>query len=168
MKNKKGITIIELVVVIIILVLLAIIAIWNTNGTIRRAEAATIMNEFKAIYSAATVIKENYNNFIDYSPEPGLNYCEITPDPSGDWYTVYGVEALKDEDTKAKFNDTVITEGLGIDELKRSYDFRWRDNNGNDLKDIEVRFHDGKMVDVAGYRVRTYEELQAVRGEITK
>ena len=162
MKNtsKKGITLIELVVVIIILILLAVIAIWNTNSSMTKAEAMVVINEFKAVYQAVSVMRDNYN--LGYDTTLGKDYCEILPDASGDWYVVYGI------DSPAFYNDEVVTKYLGIDELKRSYDFRWMAENGHELNDIEIRFHGGKHVDVAGYSIGTYEELRSIQSEIAK
>ena len=164
--SKLGITMIEMVVVIIILILLAVVAIWKTGDSMERAEAMVVLNEFKAVYNAASSLRESYN--LGYDLTEGKDYSDKLADPSGDWYVVYGVDVLQQEGKKDLFNEEIITQHLGIDELKRSYDFRWMDNNGNELKDVQVRIHDGKYVIVSGYNVRTYEELQNIRSEITK
>ena len=157
---QKGVTLIEVVIVIIILILLAVIAIWNTDPSMKKAEATVILSEFRAVYQAVSSLRDSYN--LGYDLSVGKEYCDIVSDPSGDWYVVYGV------DTPSFYNDEVVTKFLGIDELKRSYDYRWTDNEGRELKDIEVKLHGNKHVEVAGYSINSYEELKSIRGEITK
>jgi Tfp pilus assembly protein FimT len=157
---KKGVTLIELVIVIIILILLAVIAIWNTDKSMQEAEAATIISEFKAVYQAVTMIKDNYN--AGYDLVQNHDYCETITDDDGEtWYVIYG---LQDDD---KYDEQLVTKYLGLTELKRSYEYKINEN-GSYSSDVDVRYYNGRSALVSGFRVKTYEDIRNVRGEITK
>ena len=162
MKNisKKGITLIELVVVIIILILLAVIAIWNTNRPLAQAEGANIATEFKAIYQSVSTLKDNFN--AGYDLTQGVDYCALSsPDENGDvWYIVYGKQDID------KYDEKVVSDGLGLQDLQKSYEFRLNEDSFS--SDVSVRYIDDRYVLYNGIKVRTYEDLQNVRGEITK
>ncbi len=158
--SKKGITLVELVVVIIILILLAVIAIWNTNRPLAQAEGATVLTEFKAVYQAVNTLKDNFN--AGYDLVQGKDYCtKIGPDDNGDfWYVIYGLQSGDYYDEK------VVNDGLGLQELKRNYEFRLNEDEIG--SDVSVRLADDAYILYNGIRIKTYEDLQTVRGEITK
>lgn len=169
MFNKKGLTLIELVVVIIILILLAVIAIWNTQNTISRAEAATIISEFKSVYEAASTMKDMYDAGHDLVE--GEDYCEkVDYGESGEsdiWYVVYGIQDYSGDVDANKYDEKVVKDFLGIDELKRSYEFKISEDYES-FSTVAVRYYDGRYVEVAGYKIRTYEDIQNAKNEIVK
>ena len=157
--SKRGITLIELVVVIIILLLLAIIAIFGTRKVSEKAEAASVISEFKSVYTSVTAMKDMYNSGYDLIE--GQDYCEKISDASGDsWYVIYG---LQDGD---KYNEELVNKHLGMDELKRSYEFRIYEKKFN--SDVEVRYYDGRYTVVSGYNIRSYDDIKNVSPEITR
>ena len=155
---NKGMTLVELVVVIIILILLAVIAIWNTDKPLQEAEAAVIMTEFKAVYESVSTVKDNYN--MGYDLVQGKDYCTVWNGLGYDWYVIYGIQ------DSSSLNDNVLT-NLGLQDLKRSYMFRINEDDPNS-SDIEVRYFGNRYVSIAGYKIYSYEDLQSVKGEITK
>ena len=165
MKNQKGVTLIELVIVIIILILLAVIAVWNTQNTISRAEAATIISEFKSVYEAASTMKDLYNSGHDLFE--GKDYCEKVTRSDGEWYVVYGIQDYTTDESTNKYNEKVVKEFLGIDELKRSYEFKISEDDTNS-SDVEVRYYGNRYVTVSGYDIKTYEDIQNAKNEIVK
>ncbi len=161
---KKGITLVELVVVIIILVLLAVIAMYNTNKPLQEAEALTVISEFRTVYQAVSNIKDNYNAGHDLVE--GEDYCEEVRRDDGSWYALYGLQDYSEDPRRNKYDEAMLSKYLGIPELKRSYEYRI--NPKYSSSDVEVRYFDGRSVKVNGFKVKTYEDLQNVRGEITK
>ena len=153
--SKKGITIVELVVVIIILILLSIIAIFNTNKTMVMSEAMAYKQEFTALYTALTNLQMQYNlGEIEYTQgEHYYSSREDADDNNNTWYTVYGLNNYSEEGYSEK-----IIENLGLDELKRSYEFRLYDNK-TEKDDIAIRFIGNDYVEINGYKVRTYEDI---------
>jgi Tfp pilus assembly protein PilE len=152
MLNKKGLTIIELVVVIIILILLAVIAVWSTSNIMKKAESASIYAEFKAVYSSAIQLKNYYNAETIDDYQEGRDYCASLLDADGRrWYVVYGLNHTDD----GRYNEAVI-KNLGMDELKRSYQFTLDD-------EVVLRYYNDEYTTVAGYRVRTYEDILALQ-----
>ena len=153
--SKKGITIVEIVVVIIILILLAVIAIFNTNRTMEMAQAMAYKEEFAALYSALTNLQTQYNlGFIEYTS--GENYYSSFvnhEDNDNTWYTIYGLNNVSEVGYSEK-----IIKNLGLDELKRSYEFRLRDDYNN-KDDIQIKLLGDDYLDVKGYRIRTYDDI---------
>ena len=153
--SKKGITIVELVVVIIILILLSIIAIFNTNKTMVMSEAMACKQEFTSLYAALTNLQTQYNlGEIEYtSGEHFYSSREDEDDNNNIWYTVYGLNNYGE----VGYSDKII-ENLGLDELKRSYEYRLYDNK-KEKDDIAIRFIGNDYVEISGYKVRTYEDI---------
>ena len=153
--SRKGITIVELVVVIIILILLSIIAIFNTNKTMVLSEGMAYKQEFTALYQALANLQMQYNlGDIEYTE--GEHYYSSFEDPEDNnntWYTVYGLNNYD----QAGYSDKII-ENLGLDELKRSYEFRLYDNKA-EKDDIAIRFMGNDYVEIGGYKVKTYEDI---------
>lgn len=69
MKNKKGFTLIELIVVIAVLGILVLLATPKFIGYVEDAKVAQIKNDVKAYESAYTVLKleDEVSNYMDYS-----------------------------------------------------------------------------------------------------
>ena len=153
--SKKGITLVELVVVIIILILLSIIAIFNINKTMYMAEAMACKEEFTTLYKALTNLQTQYNvGLIEYtSGEHFYSSYENSGDNNNTWYTIYGLNHY----TEAGYSEKII-ENLGMDELKRSYEFRLHDNV-SDVDDIKIKFIGNDYVEISGYKVRSYDDI---------
>ncbi len=157
MSNKKGITIIEIMIVVIILILLAVIAIFNANKPMEMAKAMSIKEEFGALYTGLTNLQTLYNlGLIEYTS--GEHYSSSFEDDNHDiWYIVYGLDNASNNADDNKYDEKII-KNLGLDELKRSYEFRMRDY-ALDKDDIKIRFLNNEYVEVNGYRVRTYDDI---------
>ncbi len=165
--SKKGVTIIELVVVIIILILLAVIAILNTKPTQEKAEYTAILSEFKAVYTAVNTIKDMYNQ--GYDLVEGVDYCTTANYGSGEvWYVVYGLQDYNSDESLNKYNEEIVMKRYGVDELKRSYEFRILNSNVINQDDVEVRYYDGRVANVAGFDVRTYEDVKSIKNDIAR
>ncbi len=157
--SKKGITIIELVVVIIILILLAIIAIFNANKPWLMAQAMAYNEEFKAVYGSLSNLQTQYNMDI-FDFEQGEHYYESFEEDGNTWYRIYGLNYLNTstDQTFIETNEKII-KNLGLSGLKLSYEYRLRDENKN-IDDIEIRLMGGDYIELKGYKIRTYSEMQ--------
>jgi prepilin-type N-terminal cleavage/methylation domain-containing protein len=155
MKNKKGLTIIELVIVIIILVLLAVIAVWSTSNIIKKAEASSVYGEFKAVYAGAVQLQNFYNAGTIEEYEIGEDYCKKIEDEDGTWFVIYGLNHMVDKMASGdRYSENVIKK-WGLDELKRSYQVLFGDN-------IVVKYLDGEYTLVGGYKVTSYDDILAL------
>ena len=119
-----------------------------------KAEAAAVISEFKSVYTSVNAMKDMYN--AGYDLHSGEDYCE----KSGDWYIIYGLQ------DGAKYNEEIVTKHLGMDELKRSYEFKINEDEFN--SDVQVRYYDGRYTIVSGYNIRTYDDLRSVSSDITR
>ncbi len=153
MHCKKGVTIIELVLVIIILVLLAVIAIWSTANVIKKAEAAQILGEFKAVYTGAVQLQNYYNVGTIQEFRQGEHYCQTVTDSEGTWYVIYGLNHRED---KAEYSDRVVRK-WGLDELKRSYQVLL------DNDEIKIKYYNEEYVYVGDYRILNYSDVLALQ-----
>ena len=156
-KLFEGMTIIEIMIVVIILILLAVIAIFNANKPMEMAKAMSIKEEFGALYTGLSNMQTLYNlGLIEYTS--GEHYSGSFEDENHDvWYIVYGLDNASKDPYENKYNQHVI-DTLGLDELKRSYEFRLR-NYSEDKDEIVIRFLNNEYVEVNGYRVRTYDDI---------
>jgi hypothetical protein len=159
--NKRGITIIELVIVVIILILLSILSIWigMNSDVFNKAEAATAFSEMKAVYTGVIHIRDRYNIGTIDSYEKGRDYCEVAKE-SGEYY-IYGLDAsnlssINIKDTSGNvmnlYNEEVV-KNLGISELKRSY---------------KVSFDKGTVelvnpLVIGAYEVKSYEDMISIQ-----
>jgi len=152
MKHNKGVTIIELVVVIIILVILAVIAIWSTANTVRKAEAASVFTEFKAVYNGAIQLQNFYNAETLEEYRIDHEYCNKFQEDGKTWYIIYGLNHKDDKIASGdRYSDEVI-KNWGVDELKRSYEVTL---DG----EIKIRLYNNEYVTVGGYIVRSYDDI---------
>lgn len=158
---KKGITLIELVVVIIILILLAVIAIWNTRPTTQKGETALILSEFKSVYEAVNTMRSLYNAGEELVE--GQDYCEKKQYGDETWYVVYGLQDYSGDPAANKYNENVVKKNISVDELKRSYEFKLNESYESNKDDVEVRYYNGRYVDIDGYRIRTYTDVQNIK-----
>ncbi len=157
--SKKGITIIEIVIVIIILILLAVIAIYNANKPLGMAQVAAYNQEFRSLYSALSYMKDRYNNGLIDLDEGEYFYSSFERD--GDtWYTIYGLNQTGiSTDTGFIETNEHIIENLGLSELKFSYEYSLRNESAN-KDDIKIKLLGDDYIDIKGYKIRTYDEMQ--------
>lgn len=84
--NKKGMTLVEVIVVLVILAILAAVLVPTMIGWIDKANKKTISAEARAVYLAAqTLASEKYAEDEDFSIEPGdyngdYNYDDFVND----------------------------------------------------------------------------------------
>ena len=160
--SKKGITIIEIIVVITILMILAIIAIYNSNKTYDMAKLTAYNQEFVSLYGALTNVKNQYNYGLIELTSGEHYYSSYTK--SGDtWYTVYGMNEISESEDPdfIEVNEKII-KSLGLSDLKLSYDYKIRDSKtGKDVLEIKLSHDD--FIEIKGYRVRTYNDMQNLK-----
>lgn len=80
--NKKGMTLVEVIVVLVILAILAAVLVPTMIGWIDKANDKTISAEARAVYLAAqTLASEEYAKVENFSIEPGYdNYEDFVKD----------------------------------------------------------------------------------------
>lgn len=71
--NKKGFTLVEIIVVLVILAILAAIAVPSVLGQVEEAKKEKYIAEAKAIYTVIQVEETKLANEIDYTDKPS-NY----------------------------------------------------------------------------------------------
>ena len=142
-------------IVNIILILLSIIAVFNTNKTMNMAQAMSYKEEFTVLYKALTNLQTQYNlGLIEYtSGEHFYSSYQNSGDNYNTWYTVYGLNNYNQPGYSEK-----IIENLGMDELKRSYEYRLHDNV-TDTDEIKIKFIGNEYVEISGYKVRSYDDI---------
>ena len=79
--NKKGFTLVELLVTIAIIGILSSVAVVNLNSARKKAQQAAAQKMMFAILSAATVCSDAEETLT--AAETGEQMCEQTPMPSG-------------------------------------------------------------------------------------
>ncbi len=160
--SKKGITIIEIIVVIIILMILAIIAIYNSNKSFDMAKLAGYNQEFTSVYQALTNIKNQYDyGLIDLTS--GEHYYSSYNKSGDTWYTIYGNNKTVDSSDEGfvEANERIVKE-LGLSDLKLSYDYRFKENK-NGKSELELKLSNDDYIEIKGYRVRTYNDMQNLK-----
>ena len=98
--NKKGFTIVELVIVIAVIAILAAVMIPTFSGIINRA------NESAALQDA----KSTYTQYLVEHPEAEIDYVEITVDGVATYYSVNDWET-KTTTKPATVGDTILKAG---------------------------------------------------------
>lgn len=68
--NKKGFTLVEIIVVLVILAILAAIAVPSVLGYVEEAKKEKYIAEAKAIYTVIQVEETKLANEIDYTDKP--------------------------------------------------------------------------------------------------
>ena len=71
--NKKGFTLVEIIVVLVILAILAAIAVPSVLGYVEEAKKEKYIAEAKSIYTVIQVEETKLANEIDYTDKPS-NY----------------------------------------------------------------------------------------------
>jgi hypothetical protein len=118
----------------------------------KKAEAAQVLGEFKAVYTGAVQLQNYYNVGTLEKYEEGKHYCKTIEDERGTWYVIFGLNHRND---KIEYSDQVIR-NWGVDELKRSYQVLLDD-------EIDIKYYDGEFVYVGDYRVSEYKDILALQ-----
>ena len=75
--NKKGFTLVEIIVVLVILAILAAIAVPSVLGYVEEAKKEKYIAEARSIYTVIQVEEARLENEIDYTDKPsGYNRAE--------------------------------------------------------------------------------------------
>ncbi len=148
MKQKKGVTMIEMVIVVLILILLAITAIWPGKKVQTEAELANLYSEFKALHAGTLKIKQEYDmGLIEKEDLSKLFYQDETREfLLDDWHAVESISS-------GHYNEGLMEE-LGIEELKRNYEINIMEG------DVRLLAEEGEKI--GEYKVRTYEDIVAL------
>lgn len=171
MNNKKGVSMIELVIVIIVLLIIATFSVFSGREAIEQAEATEVyveMNSMREAVNSINLKKELNENFKETKGEHyDKKASELNPSEenfeieygitieSGDFenlYIIYGMDELEE------YNKSNVKESYGLDSIKHTY---------------LVNFEKGKVdllrqITVANRKVRTFEQVRALvdEGEI--
>lgn len=99
--NKKGFTLVEIIVVLVILAILAAIAVPSVLGYVEEAKKEKYIAEAKAIYTVIQVEETKLANEIDYTDKPSnynraedYMYAKICDKGEGIVYKKTGIHLL--------------------------------------------------------------------------
>ena len=150
MINKKGISMIELVIVLVLMRMIAAFAIFSTASSHLKAEATMLKTEMNNVKKALILVYQKYETQMidEIEGQEGVLYNEPLKDNSGtiveDWYVIYGMDSNK-------YSEEVI-ENLSLDELKKTYEVNF------ETKDVRLK----DSVTIGEYSIKTYEDLETV------
>lgn len=140
MINKKGVTIVELVIIIILLLLIASFAILSTRTTNIEAEATALYSEMDALHRAIILVNSDYNYGIINEIEEGKYYSS----KDDEWCKVYGI-------SNSNYSQEIIN-NLGLDELKRTYLVNFETG--------EIKLENPEKI--GEYIIETYKEMKTI------
>ena len=142
--NKKGFTLVEIIVVLVILAILAAIAVPSVLGYVEEAKKEKYIAEAKAIYTVIQVEETKLANEIDYTDIPSkYNRAEE-----------YMYAKICD---KSKFNtvgEGIVSQKTGIPKVSfialinddpKAYHLNWTSEDG---KIIDAQITKNKKVDI--------------------
>ena len=109
MKNKKGFTIIELLVTIAVIAILVLLAVLGISNYIEKAQIARIQNDVRAVENVANAYHLEHG---DYDTDGIIPIDDLREKASqGDFYTKKGKEETVDEDkTYEKLSSSITDE----------------------------------------------------------
>ena len=111
-KNKKGFTLVELIVVLVILAILAALLVPALTGYIDKAKEKKVIAETRMVVMAVqTVTSEVYGQL-----GAGSDFCSSTKVNTNDWLSALGkdgkyITEVFDSNPKATFNATATAQG---------------------------------------------------------
>ena len=106
LKNKKGFTLIELIVVIAILGVLALILVPQFMGYVDDADIQTQRSNVKAIHTAAEASLAKLKTIADPTQRKKAKFDDFVKDSLGDSYTGYTI-TLSDTSDPIKSGTTI-------------------------------------------------------------
>ena len=136
MKNKKGVSMIELVIVIIIILIITTFAVFSGRESVEQAtitELYSEMNAMKGIINSFNIkqeIDQNFNSGDYYGKKASEVYSEnelITiynyDMESGDYENLYIIYGMDNEDynenNEYKYN--IVKDSYGLESIKHTY-----------------------------------------------
>lgn len=166
MKNKKGVSMIELVLVIIIILIITTFAIFSGRESVEQATITEVYTEMQAIRNAANSfnvkkeIDENFNSGDYYGQkvsELGLSEIEfetaygisIESEDFEKLYIIYGIDTPDYKNSEYKYE--TVKNSYSFDNIKHTYLVNF--------EDVEVSLL--KSINIGDKRVRTFEEVRA-------
>lgn len=139
--NKKGFTLVEIIVVLVILAILAAIAVPSVLGYVEEAKKEKYIAEAKAIYTVIQVEEARLENEIDYT-DKGDSYHNME-----DMYT-----KLRNKTADNPDGENIIAKKTGI----KSMDFIYSGDSDDSGKDYVYLLHwtsdDGKKIQAELYK----------------
>ena len=139
--NRKGFTLVEIIVFLVILAILAAIAVPSVLGYVEEAKKEKYIAEAKAIYTVIQVEEARLENEIDYT-DKGDSYHNM-----GDMYT-----KLRNKTADNPDGENIIAKKTGI----KSMDFIYSGDSDDSGKDYVYLLHwtsdDGKKIQAELYK----------------
>ena len=142
--NRKGFTLVEIIVVLVILAILAAIAVPSVIGYVNEAKKERYIVEAKSIYTVIQTEEAKLVNDIDYTDKPNeYKYSEE-----------YMLAKLGDYSTFNKYGEGIAAKKTGLpkvtriesnDENPKEYILNWQSDDGKTISAIITR---NKKVDI--------------------
>lgn len=171
MRNKKGVTMIELVLVIIIILIIATFSVLSGRETFNQATATEVYTEISAIREAVNGVnikrdldekfeltsgdyydvKASELNQVEAEFEAEYGF-EVENGEFENLYIIYGMDELE------KYNESKVKNTYGFDSIKHTYIINFNKVEVDLLENLTI----------SDKTVRTYEEIRALvdNGEI--
>lgn len=142
--NKKGFTLVEIIVVLVILAILAAIAVPSVLGYVEEAKKEKYIAEAKSIYTVIQVEKARLENEIDYTDIPS-DYRDAEE---------YMCLKICDKSGLNKIGEGIVSQKTGIPKVSniyptydepKAYHLNWQSDDGKTISAIITR---NKKVDI--------------------
>ena len=144
MKDKKGFTLVEIIVVLVILAILAAIAVPSVLGYVEEAKKEKYIAEAKAIYTVIQVEEARLENEIDYT-DKGDSYQYME-----DMY-----KKLRNNTADNPDGENIISNKVGIKSMDWIYSNESKDGyvyllhwTSDDGKKIQAELYKNKQVKI--------------------
>lgn len=142
--NKKGFTLVEIIVVLVILAILAAIAVPSVLGYVEEAKKEKYIAEAKSIYTVIQVEEARLENEIDYTDKPS-KYNKVED---------YMYAKICDKSEVNTVGEGIVSQKTGIPKVKfifsisddpKMYYLNWTSEDG---KIIDAQITKNKKVDI--------------------
>ena len=130
--NKKGFTLVEIIVVLVILAILAAIAVPSVLGYVEEAKKEKYIAEAKAIYTVIQVEETKLANEIDYTDKPS-NYNRAED---------YMYAKICDKSDFNKVGEGIVSQKTGIPKVSNIHS-----SNDSKMYILNWTSEDGKIID---------------------
>ena len=128
--NRKGFTLVEIIVVLVILAILAAIAVPSVLGYVEEAKKEKYIAEAKAIYTVIQVEETKLANEIDYTDKPsGYNRAEE-----------YMYAKICDKSDFNKVGEGIVSQKTGIPKVSNIH-------SDSKIYILNCTSEDGKIID---------------------